>query len=105
MKANLNQLKANLKDLRLSLNRRYLYTAELQAIRQIARVKSTPPSLPTNRAFVVQLRAEARVEQGEFSGRVEHVVSMRSTRFQSLEELATFLRETVLSLEDEEDET
>ena len=45
------------------------------------------------------------MEQGEFSGRVEHVVSMRTTRFQSLEELATFLRETVLSLEDEEDET
>jgi hypothetical protein len=68
-------------------------------------MKSTPPSLPTNRAFVVQLRAEARVEQGEFSGRVEHLVSMRATRFQSLEELATFLRETVLGLEVEKDET
>jgi len=67
-------------------------------------MKSTPPSLPTNRAFVVQLRAEAKVEDGEFCGRVEHLVSMRATRFQSLEELATFLRETVLGLEVEEDE-
>ena len=66
---------------------------------------SSVPSLPTNRAFVVQMYADAKVENGEFSGRVEHVVSMRTTRFQSLEGLATFLRETVLSLEVEEEET
>jgi hypothetical protein len=98
-------MKANLNDKRLYLNRLHLYVTELQAIRQTARMKSTSPSLPTSRAFVVQLRADARVEHGEFSGRVEHLVSMRSTRFQSLEELATFLRETILGLEVEEDET
>ena len=105
MNANLNDMNANLNALLLSLNRLRPYAAELQAIRQIAHMKSTLPSLPTDRAFVVQLRAEAKVEDGEFCGRVEHVVSMRAVRFQSLEELATFLRETVLGLEVEEDDT
>ena len=63
------------------------------------------PSLPTNRVFAVQLHADARVEHGEFRGRVEHVVSMRARHFESLEELATFLRETVLGLAVEEDDT
>jgi hypothetical protein len=53
------------------------------------------PSLPTNRAFVVQLHAEAQVEQGEFRGRVEHVVSFQATRFHSLEELAAFMMQVV----------
>ena len=62
------------------------------------------PSLPTNRAFVVQLYAEAEMEHGEFSGRVEHIVSMRATHFDSQEELIAFLIQTVLSLEVEEGE-
>lgn len=33
------------------------------------------PSLPANRAFVVQLHADAQPEQGQFRGRVEHLVS------------------------------
>lgn len=49
------------------------------------------PSLPANRAFVVQLHAEAAVEQGHFKGRVEHLVSMHATHFSSLEELVTFI--------------
>jgi hypothetical protein len=49
------------------------------------------PSLPANRAFVVQLHADAKVEQGEWQGRVEHLVSFQATRFQSLEELLTFI--------------
>jgi len=48
------------------------------------------PSLPVRRAFVVQFRAEADVEQGKFVGRVEHVVSGKATRFHSLEELLAF---------------
>ena len=36
------------------------------------------PSLPTNRAFVAQLHADAQVEQQEFTDRVEHIVSMRA---------------------------
>jgi hypothetical protein len=69
-------------------------------------MKSTnKPSLPTNRAFVVQLHAEAEVGQAEFRGRVEHVVSMRSTHFHSLEELVAFIVKMVTTLpEDDPDE-
>jgi hypothetical protein len=45
------------------------------------------PSLPASRAFVVQVHVDARVEQGHFSGRVEHLVSHQATHFESLEEL------------------
>ena len=48
-------------------------------------------SLPAKRAFVVQIRADAKVEQGEWQGRVEHLVSFQATRFQSLEELLAFM--------------
>lgn len=50
-----------------------------------------PSSLPTNRAFVLQLRADADVEQGRFDGRIEHVVSGQTALFHSLEELVQFL--------------
>jgi len=49
------------------------------------------PSLPTKRAFVVQVHAEAQVEQGQFKGRVEHLVSGEATHFDSFEELLTFI--------------
>jgi hypothetical protein len=49
------------------------------------------PSLPANRAFVVQIHRDARVENGEFRGQVEHVVSYQATHFESLEELAAFV--------------
>jgi hypothetical protein len=49
------------------------------------------PSLPANRAFVVQLHRDARVENGEFKGQVEHVVSYQATPFESLEELTAFI--------------
>jgi hypothetical protein len=65
---------------------------------------TSQPSLPTNRAFVVQLHAEAQVEQGEFKGRVEHVVSMRATHFDSLEELATFIVQKVTTLAEDDTE-
>ena len=65
-------------------------------------MKSNQPSLPANRAFVVQLHAEAQVEQGEFRGRVEHIVSMQATHFSSLEELAAFMVKVVTSLPEDE---
>ena len=69
-------------------------------------MKSTSqPSLPANRAFVVQLHAEARVEQGEFKGRVEHIVSMRATHFHSLEELVAFIVQKVTTLQEDDTET
>jgi len=52
---------------------------------------SSLSSLLANRVFVVQVRADAKVEDGEFRGRVDHMVSMRTKRFQSLEELEMIL--------------
>lgn len=49
-------------------------------------------SLPANRAFVVQLRDDAKPEQGDFRGRVEHMASMEAMRFTSVEELLAFMR-------------
>jgi hypothetical protein len=61
--------------------------------------------LPANRAFVVQLHVEAKVEQGEFRGRVEHIVSMRATHFHSLEELVAFIVQTVTTLQEDDTDT
>jgi hypothetical protein len=66
---------------------------------------TSQPSLPTNRAFVVQLHAEAKVDHGEFRGRVEHVVSLRATHFHSLEELAAFIMQVVTTLPEDDIET
>jgi len=66
-------------------------------------VKSNQPSLPANRAFVVQLHADVQVEQGKFRGRVEHIVSMRARHFHSLEELTAFIVQTVTTLQQEDD--
>jgi hypothetical protein len=49
------------------------------------------PSLPTNRAFVVQFRLPAAGAAPTYAGRVEHVVSGEIRRFQSLEELLEFM--------------
>ena len=49
------------------------------------------PSLPTNRAFVVQIHRDARVKKDEFKGRVEHIVSYQATHFESPEELVAFI--------------
>jgi hypothetical protein len=49
------------------------------------------PSLPSDRAFVVQLRWDAAVEQGDFRGRVEHLNSMQAAHFESVEELLAFI--------------
>ncbi len=51
--------------------------------------------LPASRAFVLQLQADARVEDGHVAGRIEHVVSGQATHFQSLTELLAFMTETL----------
>ena len=48
------------------------------------------PSLPTNRAFVVQFRTPS-TGASAYAGRVEHVVSGQVARFHSLEELLGFM--------------
>jgi hypothetical protein len=44
---------------------------------------------------VVQLHRDAAVEQGDFRGRVEHLVSMQAAHFESIEELVTFIARVV----------
>ena len=56
------------------------------------------PSLPSNRAFVVQLRWDADVEHGDVRGRIEHLNSMQATRFESVEELVAFIARVVAAL-------
>jgi hypothetical protein len=53
--------------------------------------RTPTPSLSPDRAFVVQLRTDTRVEAGSLAGRIEHVVSGQATTFQSLEALFTFM--------------
>jgi len=49
------------------------------------------PSLPSNRAFVVQFRAQSTDAARSWEGRVEHLSSGKVLRFHSPEELITFL--------------
>ena len=49
------------------------------------------PSLPTNRAFVVQFRAQPTAPALSWEGRVEHLSSGQVLRFHSPEELLAFL--------------
>jgi hypothetical protein len=51
-----------------------------------------PAPLPTNRAFVVQFRAQPPGAPLSWDGRVEHVVSGQMTHFHALDELLAFLR-------------
>jgi hypothetical protein len=50
------------------------------------------PTLPTNHAFLVQLRAQSPESPMAWEGRVEHVVSGQVTHFHALEELLTFMQ-------------
>ena len=50
-----------------------------------------PLPLPTNRAFVVWLRAQPLGAPFAWDGRVEHVVSRRMTHFHTLDELLAFI--------------
>src|SRR5262245_36435006 len=50
-------------------------------------------ALPAERAFVVQLRADADLAQSVVRGRVEHVVSGCVVLFESLEELLHGMRD------------
>jgi len=62
------------------------------------------PSLPRGRAFVVQFHADADVAKGPFKGRVEHLVSMQATHFDSLDALVTFMARVLAECEAEDPE-
>jgi hypothetical protein len=62
------------------------------------------PPLPTQRAFVVQLHAESKIAKGQFKGRVEHIVSGRSTHFSSMKALKAFMHRVLTEERAEEPE-
>ena len=47
--------------------------------------------LPHKTAFVVRFDATSDIESGVIEGKVEHIASFKTERFQSLEELLTFI--------------
>jgi hypothetical protein len=51
--------------------------------------------LPADRAFVVQLRADADLAMGAVSGRVEHVSSGSATLFDSVDELIAWMHRAI----------
>ena len=57
------------------------------------------PSLPTQRAFVVQLHAESKIAKGQFKGRVEHIVSGQSAHFSSMKALKAFMQRVVAEVD------
>ena len=57
------------------------------------------PTLPTNHAFLVQLRAQSSESPMAWEGRVEHVVSGQVTHFHALEELLTFMQHVLAGVQ------
>ena len=51
--------------------------------------------LPAERAFVVQLRADADLTTGAVSGRIEHVRSGAAALFESVDQLIAWMRQAV----------
>jgi hypothetical protein len=51
--------------------------------------------LPAERAFVIQLRADADLARGIVRGRIEHVLSGAAAQFDSLEQLIGCMRDVV----------
>ena len=58
-----------------------------------------PPPLPTNRAFVVQVRPQPPEAPFVWDRHVEHVVSGQMTHFHSLDELLAFIRRVLAEVE------
>jgi hypothetical protein len=66
-------------------------------------VPHSQPSLPTDRAFVVQFRVKATGASSPYDGRVEHLVSGQVARFHSLEELMGFMIRILTEVEEQSD--
>lgn len=49
-------------------------------------------SLPSNRSFVVHIEAHSELTQQRLTGRIEHLVTGRATRFQSIQDVMAFIR-------------
>jgi hypothetical protein len=66
-------------------------------------VPLSQPSLPTNRVFVVQFRAQPSEASSPFDGRVEHLISGQVARFHSLEELLGFMVSVLADVQTQSD--
>ena len=60
----------------------------------------SPPSLPTNKAFVVQFRAQSTDAPLSWEGRVEHLTSGQVLRFHAPEELLAFLARVLAEVQE-----
>ena len=58
-------------------------------------MNNAEPTLPSNRAFVVQFRTATAPAPEQYAGRVEHLVSGQATRFESWEHLQRFIKRTL----------
>ena len=59
------------------------------------------PSLPSNRAFVVQFRARSTQVPPCWEGRVEHLTSGQAMHFQSQDALQTFMICTLTEVDEQ----
>jgi hypothetical protein len=64
-------------------------------------MKSDEPTLPRNRAFVVQFRVTEDHTQPHCAGRVEHLVSGQAVRFESWQGLQNFIEQALQQLSEE----
>jgi hypothetical protein len=63
-------------------------------------MSGSQPTLPTDRAFVVQFRAWLTDASPCWEGRVEHLVSGQVARFRSMEELLVFMRRVLTEVQE-----
>jgi len=63
----------------------------------------SPPSLPSNRVFVVQFRVQPPGAAAGYDGRVEHLISGQVVRFHSLEELLAFMTRVLAEVQQQAD--
>ena len=62
---------------------------------QLTVYSNDPSELPVNRSFIIQIEAHVVINKGQFNGRVEHIVTGKSTRFHSLSELLVFIENNI----------
>ena len=68
-------------------------------------IPGSQPSLPTNRAFVVQFRVSPTGAPSCWEGRVEHVVSGQVARFRTVEELLAFMSRVLAEVQEVQEES
>ncbi len=61
-------------------------------------MNSSAPTLPSNRAFVVQFHTATRQTHEQYAGRIEHLVSGQATHFESWEQLQGFIEQMLMQV-------